>query len=271
MLINWNVRGKMSSANPLSNLLDSEKIDVALITEHKLLPRSIPFLDTINSKYKSTCSFCSDVDYFTHVRCGKAGTAILYRKDISNKVTCIKNIENDRISGIEYVLKTVRQSLCFVYTCLPIAISKTPPLLYLTSKRYCLSTLQSEQFLAAISTASYGNESKAFTFTPTQTTVDHILFERITIPTFKSYRVIPSNDIVTSDHLPLIFQMNMASSNEPTTYPTANKNINWQKCNALHLHNFQQEVDTFVTSLSHKHSLDDLDPEILNSAIINCF
>jgi len=105
MLINciicWNVRGIMSSAYPLSNMLDSEKIDVALITEHKLLLRSLHFLDTINSKYKSTCSFDSDVDYFTHVRCGKAGTAILYRKDISNKATCIENIANDRISGIE--------------------------------------------------------------------------------------------------------------------------------------------------------------------------
>ena len=43
MLINcicWNVRGKMSSAYSLSYLLDSEKIDVALITEHKLRPRS---------------------------------------------------------------------------------------------------------------------------------------------------------------------------------------------------------------------------------------
>jgi len=113
--------------------------------------------------------------------------------------------------------------------------------------------------------------SKAFTFTPTQTTVDHILVERSAIPTFKSYCVIPSNDIVTSDHLPLVFQMNMASSNEPITSPTANKNINWKKCSALHLHNFQQKVNTFVTSLCHKHSLDDLDPEILNSAIINCF
>ena len=33
----WNVRGIMSSAYSLSNMLDNQHIDIALITEHKLL------------------------------------------------------------------------------------------------------------------------------------------------------------------------------------------------------------------------------------------
>jgi len=239
MLINciicWNVRGIMSSAYPLSNMLDSEKIDVALITEHKLLLRSLHFLDTINSKYKSTCSFDSDVDYFTHVRCGKAGTAILYRKDISNKATCIENIANDRISGIEIRVENCPPIFMFwIYMPAESDIENYTATLSDVQALLSFYTLKGTVILGGDFNGQlvYGNEkpsnqkskllskfasnnslhsrhhvfrSKAFTFTTTQTTIDHILVERSAIQTFKSYRVILSNDIVTSDHLPLVF------------------------------------------------------------------
>jgi len=54
MLINflcWNVRGIMSTAYSLSDMLDQKNIDIALITEHKLLPRSQHFLQSIHLNY----------------------------------------------------------------------------------------------------------------------------------------------------------------------------------------------------------------------------
>ena len=51
MIINivaWNVRGIMSSAVPLSHILQSNSIDISFISEHKLLPKSLSFLDSIH-------------------------------------------------------------------------------------------------------------------------------------------------------------------------------------------------------------------------------
>ena len=37
-VVAWNVRGIMSSAAPLSHILENHSIDIDFITEHKLLP-----------------------------------------------------------------------------------------------------------------------------------------------------------------------------------------------------------------------------------------
>ena len=52
-ILNWNIRGIMSSAFCLSNILDSEKPDVAVICEHKLSNPNLTFLDSIHSDYKA--------------------------------------------------------------------------------------------------------------------------------------------------------------------------------------------------------------------------
>ena len=49
----WNVRGIMSSAFPLSALINKYKVDVALITEHKLLPKSASFLSTLEPGFSN--------------------------------------------------------------------------------------------------------------------------------------------------------------------------------------------------------------------------
>jgi len=47
-LLSWNCRGIMSSAFALSEMLDRNHIDIALLTEHTLLLRSNRFLNTIH-------------------------------------------------------------------------------------------------------------------------------------------------------------------------------------------------------------------------------
>ena len=96
----WNVRGIMSSAYSLSDTLDNQRIDLALITEHKLLPRSQHFLSSINQNFYAYNTCDSSTDNFGNLRCGKAGTAILIRKTLQKYVSRV-NISNERIIGIE--------------------------------------------------------------------------------------------------------------------------------------------------------------------------
>jgi len=86
-LICWNVRGRMSSAYSLFNTLDNQRIDVALITEHKLLPRSQHFLSSINQNFYAYNACDSSTYNFGNLRCGKAGTAFLIRKTLQKYVS----------------------------------------------------------------------------------------------------------------------------------------------------------------------------------------
>ena len=86
ILLNWNGRGVMSSAFSLSNLLETHNIDIALITEHKLLPRSAHFLRTIHHSYRAIYTVDDTIDQYTH-HCDKDGTAILYKENIANAVS----------------------------------------------------------------------------------------------------------------------------------------------------------------------------------------
>ena len=96
MLLNTlccNVRGIMSSAYSLSDTLDKKCIDIALITEHKLLPRSSHYLNSINCNFYSLSTCNTTMDNFGHNRCGKAGCAILVCKSLRtfiSKVNIIK-------------------------------------------------------------------------------------------------------------------------------------------------------------------------------------
>jgi len=85
----------------LSNILDNQHIDIALITEHELLPRSQHFLSSFkNNVYAyNTCDIISD--NYAISGCGKAGTAILFRKSLQNYMPLVNNISNEHIVGIE--------------------------------------------------------------------------------------------------------------------------------------------------------------------------
>lgn len=56
-ILNWNVRGVMSSNVCLTNLLRLTKCDVAVISEHKLPENCSKFLNSIDKGYISTATF----------------------------------------------------------------------------------------------------------------------------------------------------------------------------------------------------------------------
>ena len=79
-LLTWNVRGIMSSAFTLSQLLSCYNTDIALITEHKLMPHSKCSFDSIHPSYASAVKISQQITPYSGASCGKAGVAIMYKK-----------------------------------------------------------------------------------------------------------------------------------------------------------------------------------------------
>ena len=64
-ILSWNVRGIMSSAYPLSCMLNDHNVDIAVVCAHKLFTHSKHFLESINSNYVSlSVEDCSQDSYY---------------------------------------------------------------------------------------------------------------------------------------------------------------------------------------------------------------
>lgn len=64
-VLTWNVRGVMSSAFTLSKMLDTYNADIAVVSEHKLLPQSKGFLDSINNNYTAYVKSDASLDPYS--------------------------------------------------------------------------------------------------------------------------------------------------------------------------------------------------------------
>ena len=76
-------------------------LDIALLTEHKLLLRSNRFLNTIHYDYDCTVKIDDKVEQYGSLKCGKGGTAIMYKKCLSNFISQVQLFESHRVCGIE--------------------------------------------------------------------------------------------------------------------------------------------------------------------------
>ena len=85
----------------LSHMLDAHSVDVALITEHTPLTRSESFFTSIHSNYKTILTTDSSIDQYSSIRCGKAGTVIMIKRDAHYIFQQVVNILNERICGIQ--------------------------------------------------------------------------------------------------------------------------------------------------------------------------
>ena len=83
-VVAWNVRGIMSSAVPLSHIIQNHSIDIDFISEHKLLPQSIDFLNSLNPIYYALATVDTIVNPYSKITFGKVGTAIIYKKKLHN-------------------------------------------------------------------------------------------------------------------------------------------------------------------------------------------
>ena len=98
----WNVRGIFSSTTCLSTLLDREKCDVIVITEHKLKQSTKAYLDTIHKDYACFVKLDDDETmFYNSAFSGKGGVAIMYKKSLMFSVKEITCYDTNRIVGIQ--------------------------------------------------------------------------------------------------------------------------------------------------------------------------
>lgn len=105
ILMSWNVRGIFSSTLCLSSLLDREKCDIAVLSEHKLKQETRGYLDTKHTNFLSFVKFEDEKSTHTNVLfAGRGGVAIMYRKRLAFSIRELPCFDSNRIIGIE--LKT---------------------------------------------------------------------------------------------------------------------------------------------------------------------
>ena len=92
----------MSGALCLHDVLQQYNCDLALISEHKLLPHNLGFMNCLHNDYVSIS--CSDrtLDSYSMLRCGKGGVSIMFKKTLASRVEAI-NTDSDRIIGIKLI------------------------------------------------------------------------------------------------------------------------------------------------------------------------
>ena len=101
-LMTWNVKGVMYGAPYLYSLLN--EVDIAVLTEHWLLPEQLNFLENIHPEFKSFSRSDNRLkanfeDRIRHT--GFGGMAILYRKSLC--VNPLLSVGSDRVLGIEVI------------------------------------------------------------------------------------------------------------------------------------------------------------------------
>ena len=232
MLFNFlclNVRAKVSPAYRLSDTLDYQPIDLALITEHKLLPRSQHFLSSIEHNFYASNTCDSSTDNSGNLRCGKAGTAIMIRKTLQKYVSHV-NISNERIIGMD--LRSGNQLPLYVF-CVYMS-SDNNVILYNETLcdiqsvflHYCTlgTVILVGDFNAQLDTDSRRTpnqkskllslfikrnrlsplhqifNSNAYTHVTARSRIDHILIESSASQMYTKYSVADSHDVITCQY-----------------------------------------------------------------------
>lgn len=296
-LLCWNVRGIMSSAYPLSQMLDDYAIDIALITEHKLLPYSSVFLNSIHQDYNYALTVDESISQYGSVRCGKAGTAIMYKKSIQSYVNTIQNIDCDRIIGIEiqydqnlptYIFCAYLPSDHDIETYREVISELQTLIAYYTKEGNVITAgdfnaqyshngnaqgnpkskvltqfVNDNNLVSAQQVVNYEN---GYTFVPTKATIDYIFVESSFGEKVKSFLIVNECEILTSDHLPLIMSfetehiINIKLSSRVCTA--------WHKCNENDLIRYQNAITENLSGILENNN-EYYDPDLLNSLIVD--
>ena len=291
----WNVRGIMSSAYALSDMLDKNDIDIGIISEHKLFNHSKSFLDSINPKYKSFSVCDSSIDQYGPAKCGKGGVAILYKKSLQSSISLIDCLDNERIIGIElklinseriYIIgvympsdsyikhyhETITELEAITHTCSlkgkVLILGDFNARLRAIGKMHDDVTSDKssslQQFMANNRLIALHHSDQEFTYVRNRSKLDHILIEQTLINKIEQYKTLPEKDVFTSDHLPLIASLNVTKQKQVNL--TDRKCIAWDKCNACELNSFENTLSQYLSSLTFTSKMD---PNQLSDFIVS--
>ena len=99
----WNATGLMSSAYYISNLLDSENIDIFGISEHWLYSHDLHFLNSLHQDYNGFGCSDKSLSASSKRRVGKGGVALMWHRKFNSMISPM-TIDCDRIIGIQLQL-----------------------------------------------------------------------------------------------------------------------------------------------------------------------
>ena len=258
------------------------------------------FLSSIDPNYAYYASSDSSVDQYSWLRCGKGGTAVLFKKRWQQFVSRIET-HSDRITAIEFKCPNTLPLFMFsVY--MPAssnieeyknAISELETLVSFYNTRGQL--LVAGDFNAQIDSCDINPSSKShllkdfvsgydlhassnsgrsygpmYTFKPTRSTLDYFLVDRELLCNVSCSKIVDTESSSSSDHYPLFMSVQCATDdidvNSRALPPFDRACIAWNKCTELDILKYQDEIRRAALS---QGDLDAFSVDELNESIIS--
>lgn len=293
-ILAWNVRGIMSSTVCLSQLLNTYKVDVCMLSEHKLKEKSLFFLNSIEKGYK--CIGKADsLPHGYNAYHGKGGVAILYKSVFDFYITEIEGIESERIVGIELKYRgkeTIYMFAAYLNDDASIDKYKTDvdilDSLYKYYSKYGsviiggdlnASYLQKDtgrtnkyksrylcQFINQNKLLSPGNrinyQGPNYTFTIRESMLDYVLMDESLENKMLLYEILAEGTFsATSDHLPILVRVK-TDSNPNLILNSNSKFPAWHKINQAQVTEYQFALENSLETLIEKMNDDEIDIDI---------
>ena len=280
-ILTWNERGIMSSAYCVSKLLDLTDCDFALLCEHKLLPHSLHFMDTINQIYIGYTTNDFTLDGLTTYSRGKGGVSILYKKELRS-YTHRLDIRHDKIIGVQVHTIVARPLFVFCAYLPPEndvsayrAVLQDIHDLYTYYKQYG-NVLIGGDFNASCKQEPRTNANKSielrnflnehcliplnindkckgatYTYSPMQTSLDYIITDEVIERNVQDCEVL-SDDAIdnVSDHLPIIASISMVKTLHKVTVKLDNISTAWHKATPDQFIAYQLDMESELRILN---------------------
>lgn len=303
-ILSWNVRGIMSSTVCLLKLLTITECDIAVISEHKLKPNFLPYMNSIDMSFNSV-SRTDKLDSEFNCTHGKGGISIMYKKKLQFSVDEFLDTNSDRIVGIELKSLTCGSVFIFgVYLPADGSIDKYRHEIHVLDDLYsyyssygrvilagdfnacCINknreftnTLKSNELTQFVSrhslchpfTAAYQISMKGpdFTFVLKQTMLDYIFANNILVRQLRSYEILEEGSFSsTSDHLPIVAEFDLQGVYQ-SPLSNSTKLPAWHKITDDDIRNYQSSINETIEHLLNADRSNTIDIETLYSELIS--
>ena len=263
--------------------LDVLDIDIALLTEHKLLPHMTYFMDSIHLNYYNHTMCDSSFDVYGSVKCGKAGVSIFYKKNLMFAIRTLDEIQDEKICGIEFTLRNTSK-LYLLCTYMPasnysnieytnvlntlqaaidtyseqgivvLAGDMNAEISLIASNGQTFRDKSLSQFAADNSLYSVGlhtnTTGSVFTFKTAEKMIDHILIHKYNEDLITQTKIIEDDIFGVSDHLPIFTSINVEF--ESVSEPSNSDKIAWHKINDYFTEQYQNNLSIALQTMDNK-------------------